>query len=533
VPPTQLAQPDNDTALRTGSTDEVVREAEVLERPRYAVDVVIAAVLVASVFVVHPVSYVFHYPLWLDEAWVGTLARAPLGKALTFSSSTPIGWLMLVRLVPGGRGEQLRVVPLLFSAASVVTAYLLARSLPWSSTFARRVIGVAVAIAVLLVPASLMRNDLKQYTGDVFFALLLFALGARAERSTGSKTLVELGIATLVATLFSSTAAFVAAAVFGGLAGAAGLKRSRTQVRMILVAGAATGVGVALYFALVVIPHTNPALRDFWDYFYLPTTPHVLSTIWGRAAYISPVVGLSLVAALVLFAAGCRVLAQLGRPALGLAFAMLWIEMIVVAMARRYPFLEARTSTFLLVVSMVPITIGVVGLAQLLRARSNVLAVGLVVLVLMMFLPGALPYVRWHSIPAEDSRSATLYVARHRQPGDVILVTLASSYGFSYYWPKTPIAYVKDDAVSMGFVTRADGVDHVVYADGLKTADTTRALQRALAEVHANHGSTIWIVRSHMYDDEAAAWRQTFRRLGVHPVAKFIGAEPIWVLHTG
>ena len=322
------------------------------------------------------------------------MAKAPLSRALEFSSSTPIGWLLLVRLVPGGRGEQMRWVPLLFSAAEVAVAYALGRRLPWGSEAFARVAGITVAAAVLLAPLSLVRNDLKQYTADAFFALLILFLANRAEGAPGTRTMAALVIASIGATFFSTVAAFVAVAVFAGLLFAALWARSREQVRNVVIGGVVVAAVEAGYFLLVVVPHTNPALRTFWDLYYLPASPRAFTKVWTRLTVLAPALGLPAMLAIVLFATGCIVLVQIGRPGSACSVALLWIEMMVVAMARRYPLLDLRTSQFLLVVSLVTIVIGFLGIVRALLPKSRMLVTAIAILTAAVYLHGNVPYIR-------------------------------------------------------------------------------------------------------------------------------------------
>ena len=492
------------------------------------VDIAIAVVLAAAVFVVHPLSYALHQPFWLDEAWVATLVKAPFSRALEFSSSTPIGWLFLVRLVPGGRGEQYRWVPLLFSAAEVAMAYALGRRLPWGSERFARAAAVAIAVAVLLAPLSLIRNDLKQYTADAFFALLILFFANRAEGAPGPRTMTELAIGSIVATFFSTTAAFVVVAVFAGLLVAALLARTREQIRTVVIGGAIVAAIEAGYFLLVVVPHTNPALRAFWDLYYLPASPRAFASVWTRLTVLAPAIGLPAILAIVLFAAGCVVLFHVGRPGLAVGVALLWVEMMIVAMARRYPLLDLRTSEFLLVVSLVTIVIGFLGIIRALLPQSRLLVTAIAILLAALYVHGNVPYIRARSIPNEDARAAVDYVARHRRPGDVVVVTLPSGYGFSYYWPGSTITYRAADSVSTGFVTQVRGLPNVVYVDGLTSQDSQRAMQRALQEVHP--GARIWIIRTHLRPKEARAWQSTFHVLRLQPEREQVVPEVIWVL---
>ncbi len=75
-----------------------------------------------------------------------------------------------------GGDERLRAVPLLFSALTVVAAYAYARSLPWPRLLINRLASVMAGVAALMMPSSLARDDLKQYTADAFFALVVLWL---------------------------------------------------------------------------------------------------------------------------------------------------------------------------------------------------------------------------------------------------------------------------------------------------------------------------------------------------------------------
>jgi len=494
------------------------------------VDVAIATVLALSVCVLHPVSYILHAPFWLDEAWVADLARAPLARALTLSSSTPIGWLLLVRLVPGGGGEQLRLVPLVFAAGEVAAAYVLAYCLPWGSKAFARIAGVTVASVVLLAPVSLARNDLKQYTADAFFSLVILALASRAEREPAPRPILQLAAVSVVATFFSTAVAFVVVAAFVGLFAAAIAGRAPDRIRTVGAAGAAVAVALSAYFALVVVPHTNASLRAYWDDFYLPFSARAGSLTWHRFAAVAPATGFTAIVVVALFGLGCVMLARMGRPGLAYALPVLWLEMFAVGIAHRYPFLDVRTSLFLLVVSLVPMAVGVLALTQLLWPSRRLVAWSLAVVTASLFVLGSVSYIRARSIPREDVPGALAYIDAHRRPGDVVLVTLPSSFGFAYYRSGGRTEFVDDATVSMGFVTRVAARRAVVYTDGLTSGDTTRALREALASARATPGARVWIIRSHLFADESRAWATAFDALGVQPELRPAGAEPVWLL---
>ena len=127
---------------------------------------------------------------------------------------------------------------------------------------------------------------------------------------------------------------------------------------------------------------------------------------------------------------------------------------------------------------------------------------------------------------------ALVYIDAHRRPGDVVLVTLPSSFAFAYYRSGGRTEFLDDANVSMGFVTRLAGLRAVVYADGLTSDDTTRALREALASARATPGARVWIIRCHLFADESRAWATAFDALGAQPVARPGGNVPVWVVRA-
>ena len=132
--------------------------------------------------------------------------------------------------------------------------------------------------------------------------------------------------------------------------------------------------------------------------------------------------------------------------ALAIAVVVLWIEMAQVGRMRRYPFLELRTSHFLLVTSFVVAAIGAAWIVQALF-RWNFVVGGLAGIGLgAMVFVGGRAHVGVVNIKYEYAGPQTEYVAAHRRPHDVILVNDAGSFGFAYYWPHGSIVTITDDA---------------------------------------------------------------------------------------
>ena len=62
----------------------------------------------------------------------------------------------------------------------MVVAYWFARRLDWPRPAASLCAGLLAGIGMLLVPAMLIRDDLKQYTADAFFAVVALAMTGTA-----------------------------------------------------------------------------------------------------------------------------------------------------------------------------------------------------------------------------------------------------------------------------------------------------------------------------------------------------------------
>lgn len=159
--------------------------------------------------------YLANFSLWLDEAMLAVSVRdtefaglfAPL---IEYSQTAPIGFLLVVKSLSllFGNGEPvLRLLPLLAGIGALVLFHPVAkRLLPLPLSL--------VALALFAGNEHLLRYsaEFKQYSCDVFFAVLLLLLALRAlDRNLCRTSLVVLGAAGIVAVYFSFAALFVLA----------------------------------------------------------------------------------------------------------------------------------------------------------------------------------------------------------------------------------------------------------------------------------------------------------------------------------
>jgi hypothetical protein len=483
--------------------------------------VVVAAV--ATVFV-HPFHQLMSHPFWLDEAWVAVVSKAPLSQLPRMTATAPIGFVALLRWMPGHGLQRGRLVVLGFSVLTVVMAYVLSRTLGWKRRLTARFAATVTALAVMLMPASLLRNDLKQYTCDAFCALVLLVLAVRAERMKTRSSLLFLGGAAVLAAPFSSTVLFVAVAVFGGLLASAMLDRSWRRARAILVVGLVTGALLAVYIAVAVAPNLSTKVHGYWDNFYLAGSfPHVMYLVWNRLRLLEKYLGMPPAAFVGLFVIGIAVLARLRVRSLAFAMPILWLEMGIIGRLETYPFLDLRTSQFLLVTSMFVVALGAVGIVIAVGQLPfwagkpvGVVAGALVGGALAVYFAiGFVPHLRDLNIPGEDVRTETQAVANHLRPNDVLVVNQTGNFGFSYYWPHAQIAFHRDHS-GQGFATKVVALSNALYVPTRDDVDVRETLSRAVARwKRSGPDSRLFIMRSHVTRQEEKAWQHALGDFGL------------------
>jgi hypothetical protein len=490
-------------------------------------DSLLAVGIVVATCFVHPVHLVLSRPYWLDEAWVAVITRVPLSQLRHYSASAPVGFVVLLRLVPGSGLQRGRLLVLAFSAATAVMAYVMVRGCRWRSKPFARFVALAAALVVMLAPLSLIRNDLKQYTSDGFCALVVFTVAMWVDRPPERSPWWVL-VAAVAVLPFSSTSLFVSAAVFAGLLGAALSRRNRRRVVDVLGAGAATGVAFAAFFVVLIAPNTNGPLRNYWNAYYLTGSPfHILHVWWMRLTVLRGGIGMPALAFAALFLTGLVVLWGLQARVVAIAAPALWIEMLVAGRLRRYPFLDLRTSHFLFVSSLVVCAIGAGGLVYVVYRWNRWIAGAIGVALLANFTLGVRSHIGELHIPLEDARSQTQYVAEHRVANDVILVNSGAAFAFSYYWPHGAITTHANALEATGFVPRVAGLD-AVYALTRRDDDVVAALREATDRWRrAGAGSRLFIIRSHVNHTESSEWRAAFTALGLHPRMIRTGHEPL------
>lgn len=480
------------------------------------------------VLAVHDVGYMLRQPFWIDEAWVAVTTRFPLSQLPATTDATPIGWSALMRLLTV-RGEQTsRLLPLAFAGAAVVVAYWFGRRLGWRRREVSVLGGALAGIAVLLVPAMLVRDDLKQYTADACLALLVLALTSRLERQWSRPGLLALSAAAWAGMLFSEGAAFAGMAAFAAVCLIQLARGDWRRLAEAAAVGAGTAIGMLGVYEVFMARAVAPALTAYWSKTFLPVGGGLragMTFIGSHFIAAGPSFGLGPAwLALPLVLAGLVTIVRLGRPATALTIAVLWLEMLAVSAARMYPFLNVRTSTFLFAVTAAVAAIGVAGVCSLLRPWfRGALAAGLAAVAVAAFAVQAQPYLRSHLIKTQDVRDQARYVAAHAAPGDVIMVNMYSDWAFAYYWPGSGVLARRADPPSIvGYAAYFRDDPDIVIVDTWERdqAGTYARVSRALDRWHGC--GRLWLVGVHVTQAEQRAVTTAVRRrkLTLTPISR-------------
>jgi hypothetical protein len=475
----------------------VVASRAMRRRRFVAVEGAAALLLAILAVAIRDPRYLLTHSFWLDEGWVVDSVRAPLQQLELLTSSTPIGWTLLLRLVPPvGGPERYRLLPLAFAALTAVAAWRLGRTLRPPSRSWSWLYGMLCGAAGAASVGVLHHTWLKQYTAEAFVAVALAVLLARVERAWSWRSLAAYSGAGTVGFLVSNTAPLVSAAGLGGLWLTTLTTRRWSRLPALAATTAALGLADAIVYRTLVEDGGTPALRWYWRLRYL--------TLDGGLGDAAQVVGQRFAAALGslgwgpwwlalgLIVVGLVTLWRAGLPALALTVPAVGAELLVLGFARSYPFLERRTSMFYAALLTVTAAAGLATLVRLsLRRRATVpLAVVGTVTLGLLLVPG---WVRagQGDIPDGNVKGQVADVLAQRRPGDAVLVTFAASFSFAYYWPERPTFVPTTANTAVTFMPTFPDHPELVLVHQPRSP---RAMVEALDRGMRLGGGRVWVI---------------------------------------
>lgn len=403
-----------------------------------AAPVPLAVALIGVVGIVFRLSDLAARDLWTDEAWVALAAlKSSAAAALAAGHSTPPFYLLTVWAVAkilGGQEWALRSLSLAFGVGTLLCIWLLARRL-----MSRPASWLALAMVAVSPVMVYYSKELKQYSGDAFFAVLVFYLAERLRSSNGRQGWTALALTGVAGLGFSHPLVFslpVAGLILWRSLPAARRRLALTGGLWLLAFGA--------YFFLFFRHEMNHDLVDYWLKDYPDLSGSVPFVIWLGPAlyrYFWYFLGewgvywgppLLLAGAYALWRdGGGRALAYWGLPIL-LALAA--------AALHRYPFMGHYGGDRLMLFTA-PLLYLVVAagaclvLSHLWQGWRRWLAVGLTAAVLVSLNPWENLRENLHPLMNREEISPLVTrLEQELQPQDVVYVYYFAKWPFAYYY---------------------------------------------------------------------------------------------------
>lgn len=380
-------------------------------------------------------------PLWLDEEMIALNFRdrsfSDLGGRLWLEQSAPYGWLVVQRavlLTLGSSEVALRLVPTLFGIATYIAALWIARRwLTWPAGL------VFVLMCIFGRALSHYRVEVKHYSGDAFWALLLPALAVWAtEGATADarrRRMMTWWMAA-AAGLWLANGALLVVPACALLVLATTLRRDGARAASTQAAwGLVWFTSFVLHYA-ISLRHTAH-LRAYWAAEFPPPAAGWLETLrWfgDRLDRIGTNIGGSDAGVIFWVLAACG-LVWSARTALGLAFGGVAVSGFVFAVLRLVPMYD-RFSLWMVPALYAGIALVIdraVRSARDAAREGNRVRCGWTVAVagaVIVFCAGILQRgaERLHmerptSNHGVDDRTAVSWLISHRQPGDALIAT--------------------------------------------------------------------------------------------------------------
>lgn len=452
---------------------------------------VVVAWIVTAVGIVLRIRQIVTKPdLWLDELSLAlNVAQRDwtqlLISRLDNAQVSPPGFLQIAKLTTTLLGHSdfaFRLPALIFSILALVLFTVLALRIlkQWEAVIAI----VLVAISPLLLIYS---AEFKQYSADVFAAMLLTLIVVELRRSKYSRrwTIVA-ALAPLVIVWLSDPSSIVLAGLAAGLTVLALAERDKAAfVAARFVAPAWSVALLAQYWVAKrrTSGGTMEMMQQAWQKSFLPAIPQSAHdygrmTRWVLSIYtggfgLPRLHGLSVV----LMVLGFAGLWRSGRRDIALfVFGPIAVSLIV-SSAHIYP-ARGRAILYLLPAFAIALATGVVVVSRIFRGWGPTLVGALLAI---MVLPPTLSSLTSPAVAVTENITPVLaHIAAHRQPADRIYVFWGASPALQFYGPRYGIN-ASDWSASEW---RADDAD----LDGVwKDIDKFRGADR------------LWFVVSHSY----------------------------------
>ena len=454
----------------------------------------VSFVIICFGILIRLIQYFFNRSLWADEAVLAlnivNRSYLELLQPLDYDQGAPIGFLWIEKLAIqlfGNNEYALRLFPLLSSILSIFIFYKLAK------IFLRlEAVPIALAFFVSLNYLLYFATELKQYSSDVFIALLSCLIVIQVATQKLNK--IKVAVYSLLGALtiwFSHPAVFTLAGVGSSFLVIDTIKRKRkSKIFQNLFIYSTWLISFAIfYFVSVQSLNNNTDLMTSWRNGF-PSSFYDINWVFNALGkfFYKPLgfVGITDGLAIFAFIVGSISLFQRQKNKLFILLSPL-IATLFASFLHKFPF-RNRLVLFLTPFFILLIAEGIDYLIQR-RGLKKTFIPGILLLAVMLFHPVTTasnlliqPYQR------EEIKQVINYVKSNQQPEDTIYIFQRGHYQFLYYAEK--YGYKSDDYII--------GVDDLDKYDGKKlSAAEEERYEQDLNKLRGN--KRVWLIFSHAH----------------------------------
>jgi Dolichyl-phosphate-mannose-protein mannosyltransferase len=460
-------------------------------------------IIIFAGIILRSIQYKINRSLWLDEAFLALnivdRSFLELLKPLDNDQIAPVGFLLIERLnvqLFGNNEYVLRLFPLIAGISSLFLFYFIAR---------RTVKKEASFIAVLLfsLSASLIyySSEVKQYSSDVFVAIVLYAITLHIESEKLSIPYVFLyGAVGAIAIWFSNPSVFILTGIGASLLSTYMKKKEWSDVRRLSTIISIWLLSFLSLYNYIVSPLKRSGIVNNMQKYhkdsFMPFPPLSLSDFqWFMAHFFgifSNPVGISFVGiASLAFLIGCISMVAKNKQLFFLLLSPVMITLLASGF-RTYPFTD-RLILFLVPSLLLFIAEGVEYIRDKTRSTSPV--IGIMLIGLLLFYPilaagyHAIKQKPYQTMPIEDIKTILRYLGEHRKNVDTVYLYYASEFAFRYYAQRYGI---NENEYVVGIVSRND------WKGYMRDLDKLRGKKR------------VWLLFSHVYTESGVDEERLF-----------------------
>jgi uncharacterized membrane protein len=386
-------------------------------------------------------------PFWLDEAWVANSALASsLRDSFQYDSwlqTNPPMFVMAIRIAHklfGGSELPFRAVPFAFSVASVVLALCLGKRLfgPVFGLF----LGAILAVSPILISLSL---QLKQYSSDVFCAVLLMILILDYSKRSTRRNYARLLIASLVCLpLAYTTVMFLPSAGMALLVEST--NRRTTMLRTAVFVVLSSAVFLTLQFVFIR-PNQSPELVAYWylqnafpqkgneNYkFYIDAFRDAFYMFYSRSRFLSRLAGVLAICGLT------NLLWSIQNARSRALLVLTCVPIVTLLILNRfflYPFYAEKQDIFMFPCLAVLVLWGATTIAELLT-RNGRQRITIETVAILVCAAGTMTasWQDWRNPPgfnSEDPAAAVRFLEHTMNPGDLVYVHASAEEQIKLY----------------------------------------------------------------------------------------------------